>query len=55
MNQYIFSSIGDLIKILKKSDDQWWEGEFKGKRGVFPSNYVRTPTPQEYKLQHAGL
>jgi len=30
---------GDIITIIKKSQD-WWEGELRGKRGLFPGNYV---------------
>lgn len=33
---------GDRILIVKRtgSVDDWWEGELKGVRGVFPANYV---------------
>ena len=39
-------SIGDILKLIKKVDGAWWEGELvkKGQnnsRGWFPSNYVR--------------
>ena len=39
--------IGDKIKIIKQDDSEWWEGECRGKTGVFPKNYVRMATPQE--------
>ncbi|KAK3367165.1 hypothetical protein B0T24DRAFT_384452 [Lasiosphaeria ovina] len=34
---------GDRIKIVKKTDtDQdWWEGEFQGRKGSFPANYCK--------------
>ncbi|KAF2722266.1 hypothetical protein K431DRAFT_284219 [Polychaeton citri CBS 116435] len=34
---------GDRIKVVKKtgSQDDWWEGEFRGMRGSFPANYVK--------------
>jgi hypothetical protein len=33
---------GDIVTINKKNtDDDWWEGTCKGKKGVFPSNYVQ--------------
>lgn len=25
---------------MVQGDDGWWEGEFKGKKGLFPGNYV---------------
>ena len=38
--------LGDILKLIKKVDGAWWEGELvkKGQnnpRGWFPSNYVR--------------
>lgn len=32
---------GSRIKVIKKTDslEDWWEGEFNGKRGQFPRNY----------------
>jgi len=32
--------VGDRIKIVSQEDPGWWEGELKGKKGMFPSNYV---------------
>ncbi|XP_066455935.1 SH3 domain-containing kinase-binding protein 1 isoform X2 [Eleutherodactylus coqui] len=32
---------GDLITKIKKEDGGWWEGELKGRRGLFPDNFVR--------------
>jgi SH3 domain-containing kinase-binding protein 1 len=31
---------GDIITILKKEDEGWWEGEIDGRKGWFPSNFV---------------
>lgn len=31
---------GDLIRLLGKPFPEWWEGELRGRRGLFPSNYV---------------
>lgn len=33
---------GDIIQVVEKSDsvDDWWTGELKGVRGIFPANYV---------------
>ena len=34
---------GDKIRVVKKTDsqDDWWDGELRGKVGVFPANYVQ--------------
>jgi len=32
--------VDDIITILKQEEEGWWEGEFNGKRGVFPNNFV---------------
>ncbi|XP_029459224.1 SH3 domain-containing kinase-binding protein 1 isoform X2 [Rhinatrema bivittatum] len=32
---------GDIITNIKKEDGGWWEGEAKGRRGLFPDNFVR--------------
>jgi len=29
-----------LVKSTESADDGWWEGEYNGKTGVFPANYV---------------
>ncbi|KAM4701656.1 SH3 domain-containing kinase-binding protein 1 [Discoglossus pictus] len=34
-------SAGDIITKIKKEDGGWWEGELKGRRGLFPDNFVR--------------
>jgi len=31
---------GGIVRVISMKDTPWWEGEFKGTRGVFPSNYV---------------
>eukprot|EP01132_Coremiostelium_polycephalum_P001010 gene1010-1280_t len=30
----------DVITLVKKVDADWWQGELRGKVGMFPSNYV---------------
>lgn len=30
----------DIITVLNKQDDGWWEGTIGTRRGVFPANYV---------------
>jgi len=32
---------GEIIQVIREVDEGWWEGEFKGKRGVFPNNFVK--------------
>ena len=34
---------GDKIKVLKKTEstEDWWQGELKGIKGMFPANYVQ--------------
>lgn len=31
---------GDIITLLKKVDDGWWIGEFNGRRGLMPANFL---------------
>jgi hypothetical protein len=31
---------GDVITVLARDDEGWWEGELNGKRGLFPANYT---------------
>lgn len=37
---------GDLITIIEThmEDSGWWKGEFKGKIGLFPDNFVEIVT-----------
>ena len=32
---------GDIIQVLSQEDEGWWEGLRNGKKGVFPSNFVK--------------
>lgn len=34
---------GDKIRVVKKTEstDDWWQGELKGVKGMFPANYVQ--------------
>ncbi|XP_053562372.1 SH3 domain-containing kinase-binding protein 1 isoform X2 [Bombina bombina] len=32
---------GEIITKIKKEDGGWWEGELRGRRGLFPDNFVR--------------
>ena len=33
---------GQIIYVLKKNDDGWWEGVMEGITGLFPGNYVES-------------
>lgn len=35
---------GDVINLISKVDDNWYEGSFRGQTGLFPVNYVRVIT-----------
>jgi len=43
----------DIITVTKEdSESGWWEGEFKGAKGMFPGNYVQLVDDKE---QHTSL
>lgn len=44
---------GDLIVVIGKNADGWWEGEKNGVRGVFPGNYVEEIARTRVKAQWA--
>lgn len=33
-------AVGDIISVTKQDPSGWWEGDNKGKHGMFPGNYV---------------
>ncbi len=33
---------GDIIYLMHRHDDGWWEGVLNGNRGFFPENYVQS-------------
>ncbi|KZT18442.1 ras GEF [Neolentinus lepideus HHB14362 ss-1] len=37
---YLSFGAGQIIRVLNRDPSGWWDGEFDGKRGWFPSNYV---------------
>ena len=39
-------SAGDVIDIVEETNADWWTGSNKGKRGLFPSNYVQKLPPE---------
>ena len=38
---------GDILTSVKQMSGGWWEGVLKGKRGLFPENFVKV---RAYKL-----
>lgn len=49
--------VGDFIRIIKKENEGWWEGEFDGnpsKRGWFPDNFVAPATAAEKKERNGA-
>lgn len=34
---------GDVIKVVDRGYKDWWRGQFKGRTGIFPVNYVVRP------------
>ncbi|NWI37915.1 NCF2 factor, partial [Picathartes gymnocephalus] len=38
---------GDVILVLSKVNEDWFEGKCKGKTGIFPSAFIQQPTPRE--------
>ncbi|NWI49994.1 SH3K1 protein, partial [Calyptomena viridis] len=45
-------TVGDIITNIKKDDGGWWEGQLKGRRGLFPDNFVRE-IKKEMKKENA--
>lgn len=33
--------MGDVVKNVTKAEEGWLEGELRGKRGIFPANFVK--------------
>jgi son of sevenless len=36
-----------VIRVFNRDASGWWDGEIDGKRGWFPSNYVKTDSDEE--------
>lgn len=37
----------DSIEFLGEVEEGWWRGRLRGRVGVFPSNFVTSPAPEE--------
>ena len=35
---------GDMINVINKQEDDWWQGELNGVVGIFPATYVQEIT-----------
>uniref|UniRef100_UPI00358DDCED SH3 domain-containing kinase-binding protein 1-like isoform X2 n=1 Tax=Myxine glutinosa TaxID=7769 RepID=UPI00358DDCED len=46
---------GDLICNVRKDLGGWWEGELRGRRGVFPDNFVKEVSRDEGTYQVCGV
>ena len=33
--------VGDVIRNVTTAEGGWWEGELKGRKGMFPDNFVK--------------
>ena len=40
-NNQLTLSIGDIIIVIERTNNDWWYGELNGLEGYFPTNYVR--------------
>ena len=41
-------TVGDILIVINKEEEGWWEGELNGKTGMFPSNFVEVlPNAEE--------
>ncbi|KAJ3886763.1 SH3 domain-containing protein, partial [Lentinula edodes] len=36
---------GDIIEIVQETNNDWWTGRYRGREGLFPSNYVEKLPP----------
>ena len=35
-----WTQVGDVVRVVEKFDDGWWNGERHGQTGLFTANYV---------------
>ena len=43
---------GEIITEVKQMDGGWWEGKLKGKKGLFPDNFVKVRQQLLKKKEH---
>ena len=39
--------VGDIVEVLDEDEHGWWSGVLRGKKGVFPNNFVVEITEEE--------
>lgn len=44
---------GEEIVLMKKINDEWYQGRCNSKEGMFPSNFVRIVVPLDQSIPHA--
>lgn len=37
----LLSQVGDIVTGLESVDDEWFQGDLRGKRALVPKNYVQ--------------
>jgi len=52
-NDELNLSVGDVVTVLSKDTQEpgWWKGEYNGKVGVFPDNFVELITTDKNSLR----
>jgi len=54
-NDNLAFSAGDIIRVIRKIDDDWYEGELDNRRGTVPASHVKVLSPsEERQLQNNG-
>ena len=48
-------SAGQVVNITRKIDPNWWEGEYNGRIGIFPVQYVKEEPLEVPTAQMASL
>ena len=44
---------GDILTSVKQMSGGWWEGVLKGKRGLFPENFVKVRGYKPYIIHNS--
>ncbi|CAG03500.1 unnamed protein product, partial [Tetraodon nigroviridis] len=55
MSDELTVKMGDVVKnVTKASEEGWLQGELNGKRGIFPSNFVKVGNREPRSLRKTG-
>lgn len=41
---------GETIKLIRRVDQNWWEGQTGNRQGIFPSSYVKVIASSSYQM-----